>query len=136
MYSADWPEAYHGNVETDTNPDKIFYWELYAVCAAIQEAAARPSRPRRLVVRCDNENVCAIFNSMRALPTYNRLLMYAVDVLIESGIDLRVLRVAGVDNVIADPISRNNFELALTRAPNLVIIPFALSAELRAAHRR
>jgi hypothetical protein len=49
---------------------------------------------------------------------YNELLILAIDELIESKIEARVLHVPGDINDVADALSRFNNELALRLAPN------------------
>jgi hypothetical protein len=65
-----------------------------------------------------------IFNSLSCLPSYNHLLRRAVDILLSNNINLRILHVPGVDNGVADALSRCSFSTALTLNPDLKISPF------------
>src|SRR5438034_2172260 len=85
------------------NPPKdgIFFSEALAACAAIH-LAKDLGGPKRLLIYTDNMNTFDIFNSLAAAPPYNRILMSAVDVIIGSGIDLRVVWIPGEENAVAD----------------------------------
>ena len=72
----------------------------------------------------DNSNTVDIFSSLRALPPYNHLLKTAVDILCAGDNDLQVLHVSGVDNAVADVLSRNDFQCALDSVPELKIQSF------------
>ena len=50
--------------------------------------------------------------------------MLSVDILISSGIDLRVLHLAGENNNVADALSRFQNDTACALVPNLSILPF------------
>jgi hypothetical protein len=58
-----------------------------------------------------------MFSSLCADPTFNHLLLTTADIVLEHQVDLRVVRVAGHDNVIADAISRLNIGAALNLIP-------------------
>ncbi|KAJ6602321.1 hypothetical protein B0H10DRAFT_1746810, partial [Mycena sp. CBHHK59/15] len=78
----------------------------------------------RLTIFTDNQNTVQIFSSLAAEPAYNVLLKVAVDLLIQHNIDLRVLYIPGVDNSVADAISRKKFAVAASIVPDLAILPF------------
>jgi hypothetical protein len=69
----------------------------------------------------DNQNTFDIFNSLCALPLYNEILKSAVDVLISSNFQLRVLLLPGKKNVVADALSRWKNVDALAVHPDLLI---------------
>jgi hypothetical protein len=73
------------------------------------------------IIFTDNSNTVDIFNTLRALPPYNHLLKTAVDILNLGDHDLRVLHVPGVDNEVADALSRAKFHHALDLTPGLKI---------------
>jgi hypothetical protein len=108
------------------NPDLIFYFEALCVHSALFDAYRRTGRNGcgRFVVYTDNLNTVDIFNTLRALPPYNHLLKTAVDILNQGDHDLRVLHVPGVDNAVADALSRADFHRALDLAPYLKINHF------------
>ena len=103
----------------------IFYFEALAVCSAIHLLVDMPDdRPSKLLVYTDNTNTVALFNSLRALPAYNGLLMGAMDVLLRFGVDLRVEHIPGVENVVADALSRYQNERVLSLVPDCQILTF------------
>ena len=108
------------------NPDLIFYFEALCVHSALFDAHRRTLEKGngRFVIYTDNSNTVDIFNTLRALPPYNHLLKTAVDILNLGNHDLRVLHVSGVDNAVADALSRSNFCRALALAPDLKIATF------------
>jgi hypothetical protein len=109
-----------GNAPTGT----IFYFEALAVTAAILDAVHRIASDGRLAVFSDNLNTVSMFNSLAALPPYNWLLMVSVDAIMERQVDFRVFYVPGVDNVVADHLSRWRNAEAECAAPGLTVQPF------------
>ncbi|KIK42811.1 hypothetical protein CY34DRAFT_12163 [Suillus luteus UH-Slu-Lm8-n1] len=103
----------------------IFYFEALAVTAAILDAISRlhPAY-HRIAVFSDNINTVSMFNSLAALPPYNWLLMESMDAIISAHVDFRVFFVAGVENVVADHLSRWRNSAAETFSPGLSIHPF------------
>jgi hypothetical protein len=108
------------------NPDLIFYFEALCVHSALFDAHRRtpPIDSGRFLIYTDNSNTVDIFSTLRAKPPYNHLLKTAVDILNSGDNDLRVLHVPGVDNAVADAISRADFSRALSLVPNLNISTF------------
>ena len=104
--------------------DTIFYFEALAVCSAIHLLVDMEDRPSKLLVYTDNSNTVAMFNSLRAKPAYNGLLMGAMDVLLEYNVDLRVEHIPGVDNVVADALSRFQNERVFALVPGVNILTF------------
>lgn len=117
-------DSFHAPTPSHENPDLIFYFEALCVLSAIFEAHHRVQEGSRIVVYTDNSNTVDIFNSLRCLPPYNHLLKSAVDILITGNHSLRVLHVAGVENGVADALSRSDFDRALSLNPALRISPF------------
>jgi len=104
--------------------DTIFFFEALAVCSAIHCVADMAWTPAKLLVYSDNMNTVAIFNSLRAGPSYNPILLSAVDILLKYRFDLRVEHVPGPENVIADSLSRFQNERVLLHAPDVDICTF------------
>ena len=69
-------------------------------------------------------NTVDMFNSMRAEPGYNTILMEAVDTLIDIGVSLRVFHIPGEENSIADALSRSMFDIVRAQQPRLQIAIF------------
>ena len=118
--------GFHSPTPHHDNPDLIFYFEALCVHSALFDAHRRTTGRGngRFVIYTDNSNTVDIFNTLRALPPYNHLLKTAVDILNLGNHDLRVLHVPGVDNAVADALSRSHFHRALTLAPGLKIASF------------
>lgn len=129
-FVADIPEA-PKDVE-----DNIFWFEALTVLSALEWASRRKQRPTHLLIYTDNLNTVQMFDRLRGAPVYDELLLLACNILIDSGIDLRVWHVAGVINVVADALSRQLFQVVLTYVPSLLVKPFqpphfALGARLK-----
>jgi len=63
------------------------------------------SKPHHLAILTDSSNTFNIFNTLHALPAYNPILITAVDLLISSGIQLRVFHIPRNKNKVADALS-------------------------------
>lgn len=84
----------------------IYYFEALCVVSALDHVSRFHPSASKVVIYTDNFNTVDIFSSLRCLPELNHLLLFAVDILINSNVDLRVLHVPGERNIIADAISR------------------------------
>ena len=104
--------------------DTIFYFEALAVVSVVDAVARLSTTPVRLLIYSDNSNTVDIFHSLRSLPPYNDLLKFTVSLLIKHDISLRVMHVPGVDNVVADSLSRFENTKALAVCPGLTISCF------------
>ena len=104
--------------------DNIFWYEALTVAAAIAWAASLRHPPRRLAVFTDNLNSVQMFSSFRALPIYNDILRFVASIMTSCTLDVRVWHVPGIDNPVADSLSRGLFALAQQYSPGLVINPF------------
>ena len=108
------------------HPDLIFYFEALCVHSALFDAHRRTKNrgTSRFLIYTDNSNTVDIFSSLRALPPYNHLLKTAMDILNLGDSDMRVLHVPGVDNAVADALSRADFHRAVDLIPSLKISTF------------
>ena len=102
----------------------IFYFEALAVVSAVEAVTRLPSIPSRLLVYSDNTNTVDIFHTLRSLPPYNDLLKFTVSLLLKFNISLRVMHVPGVENAIADALSRFENAKAVSECSGLTISPF------------
>ena len=73
----------------------------------------------QLVVFTDNQNTVDIWHSLKAAAPYNSTLTIVIDWLIKQKTDAHVLRIPGVDNVVADALSHFNNLLALCLVPGI-----------------
>jgi hypothetical protein len=116
--------AFQCPIPTSAASEHIFFFEALAVCSVFHFVSSFPSSSNRLVIYSDNTNTVDIFNSLRAIAPYNRLLISAMSVVLDHKIDFRVLHVRGTDNPIADALSRLKNDLAVSICPGLVIQTF------------
>ena len=104
--------------------DTIFYFEALAIVSVVDAVTRLPSIPARLLIYSDSSNTVDIFHSLRSLPPYNNLLKFTISLLIKFDISLRVIHISGVDNDIADALSRFDNTQAYTACPGLTISSF------------
>ena len=117
-------EGFQCLVPQNPPKDSIFYFEALAVVSVVEAVTRLPSIPTRLLVFSDNTNTVNIFHTLRSLPLYNDLLKFTVSLLIKHNISLRVVYVPGVDNVVADSLSRFENTKAVAACPDLSISSF------------
>ncbi|KZV91664.1 hypothetical protein EXIGLDRAFT_574399, partial [Exidia glandulosa HHB12029] len=102
----------------------IFFFEALAVCSVLKWASTLSPPPRRLAVFTDSDNTVAMNNTLKCKRAYNSILLRTCDILISSKIKFRVFHIAGVDNVVADALSRWENDKAKLCVPGLHILPF------------
>jgi hypothetical protein len=117
-------KGFQSAVPHDLPKNTIFYFEALAVVSAVSAMTHMTSVPTRLLVFSDNSNTVDIFHSLRCQPPYNDLLKFTVSLILKHGISLRVLHVPGVDNVVADRLSRFENTQASAACPGLSISTF------------
>jgi hypothetical protein len=107
--------AFYSQTPCHEHPDLIFYFEALCVHSALFDAHQQTTAAGcgRFVIYTDNSNTVDIFSSLQALPPYNHLLKTAIDILNAGDNDMRILHVPGVDNTVADALSRANFQYAI-----------------------
>ena len=85
----------------------IFFLELVAILSAVHYAASLPHPPRKLVIFTDSLDSVGVFNSLRASQAiHNGPLLAVAGLMLNTGIDLRVLHIEGKKNLRADFLSR------------------------------
>ena len=104
----------------------IFFFEALAICSVCHQFVniLLSLDCCCLVIYLESTNSVDIFNSLRAINPYNRILISAVNIILDHDIDFQVLHVRGVDNLIANALSRFNNDLAVSLCPGLVIQTF------------
>ena len=117
-------EGFQCLVPDQAPKDTIFYFEALAVVSVVDAVTRLAVVPSRLLVYSDNTNTVDIFHSLRSLPAYNDLLKFTVSLLIKHDISLRVVHVPGVDNSVADSLSRFENTKAVAECPGLSISSF------------
>ncbi|PIL35153.1 hypothetical protein GSI_02942 [Ganoderma sinense ZZ0214-1] len=119
--------GFHATLPQDAPTGAIFFFEALAICAAIHKIPIwhRAGRIiRRIGILSNNTNAVSIFQSLRAEPLYNPILISAIDVLLTHGVEHRVDHVPGEYNVVADALSRGNLDVARAIDPLITILPF------------
>src|SRR6202522_553086 len=109
---------------TDCPTNTIFYFEALVVVSIVEAASQMSKVPSKLLIFSDNENTVDMFYSLRCKPPYNDLLKYTVNLLLRHHISLRVVHIPGVDNIIADSLSRFENARAYAACPGLSISTF------------
>lgn len=103
--------------------ETIFFYEAVAATSAIDNLRQR-EHGLKIVLYTDSLNTIDIFNSLHCSSTFNPLLLFCVDTCTNNKFDLQVLHVPGVENEVADTISRRNFGKALKLVPDLQLSMF------------
>ena len=124
FYFQDTREGFQCEVPHGLPRDMIFYFEALAVVSVVEAATRLSSVPARLLVFTDNTNTVDIFHSLRSMPSYNALLKFTISLLLKFDISLRVVHIQGIDNIIADSLSRFENTKAETACPSLSISLF------------
>jgi len=123
-FYADGAVPYPPNLRLNKETGSIFYLEALTVLSAIFWVGTLASKPRRLLIYTDSMNTVEMFNSMRANPGYNTILMEAVDALIDMRVSLRVFHISGKENTIADALSHSMFDVIHAQQPRLQVAIF------------
>ena len=123
-FYADGTVPYPPNLAVNKETGSIFYLEALSVLSAIFWVERLTNHPRKLLIYTDSMNTVDMFNSMRADPGYNTILMEAVEILLDTGISLRVFHIPGEENIVADALSRGLFDILRAQQPRLNIAHF------------
>ncbi|KAF6747917.1 hypothetical protein DFP72DRAFT_821139 [Ephemerocybe angulata] len=102
----------------------IFFHESLCVLSALLHIDAVGYQPNHTTIFSDNSNTVDIYNSLKASPRVNPILMAACDVALESCSDFKVLFIPGIENQVADALSRFDFDRARAISPGIDIQPF------------
>jgi hypothetical protein len=116
--------GFHCPIDFKVPDGGIFFFEALCVCAAFHDVAELGFHTTTLVTYTDNKNTVDIFNSLRASEVYNPILKSTINIALANDFHFRVLHVPGVENTVADALSRNNLALALSLVPDLQIQTF------------
>ncbi|EJD38881.1 hypothetical protein AURDEDRAFT_33781, partial [Auricularia subglabra TFB-10046 SS5] len=105
--------------------DNIIFNESLCVLSALHSAAERPERPRRIALYTDSQNSADMLNSLKAKEPYNDILFAACEIAIKSGASFRAFHIPGLENPVADALSRGQPDRARNLVPGLVIAAFS-----------
>ena len=115
----------------------IFFLELVAILSAVHHVALFQRPPRKLLLWSDSLNSVAAYSSLRAAePCHNSILLALAEILLETGIDLRIRHIAGKDNIKADLLSRLMIDEFYRRFPTESVCLFSPPRDLLPARWR
>jgi hypothetical protein len=104
----------------------IFFFKALSVLSAFHHVCEHSSsKPSCLAVLTDNSNTFDMLNSLYALPAYNLILITAVDLMISTGIQLRVFHIPHAENQITNALSCLDNATARVLHPGLIIQNFS-----------
>ena len=128
--------GYAYQLKTITGVD-TFFRELLAILCLIHHVASFPTPPRRILVHSDSMDSVAVFNSLSASQSsHNAILLAIADIVLRTGIDVRVRHIPGVDNIKADLLSRLLFVDFSKQFPSYRVRTFQPPRELVPARWR
>jgi hypothetical protein len=85
----------------------ILFLELLAITSAVHHAGSLPRPPRRILIWTDSLDSVAVLNSLHTAELlHNAPLLAIADIILCTGMDLRVRFIEGKKNVRADMLSR------------------------------
>jgi hypothetical protein len=115
----------------------IFFLELMAIASAVHHAGSLPQPPRRVLVWTDSLDSVAVLNSLHTTESvHNAPLLAIAEVIIQTGMDLRVRFIEGKMNVRADMLSRLLIDEYQSKFPADRVHRFAPPRELLPARWR
>jgi len=117
-------EGFMTPTPAETSASSIIFYESLAVLCVLHDAHLIFPPHSKIIIYTNNFTTVSMFNSLRALPEYNCIIKAAIDILLEGGHDLQVLHIAGIDNGVADTLSRSQFMRAISLQPGLKIQGF------------
>ena len=98
--------------ETNLHYGNIFFNEALAVLSAIEWAAYLQEWPQQILIQTDSMNTVDMFNTMAPETDLIPLMFRAIEIMMNSGVDVRVVHIPGVDNIVADALSCSLFDMA------------------------
>ncbi|KIJ38676.1 hypothetical protein M422DRAFT_176203 [Sphaerobolus stellatus SS14] len=111
------------------DPIHIFYLEALSVLSALVWAISQPfsTSLECIAIFTDNMNTVDMFNSLRAQPKYNPILLTSVDLSIKHNMQFRIFHIPGELNTVADPLSRFRNDIAIKEAAQHTHLPLQIS---------
>jgi hypothetical protein len=120
----------------DTKID-IFFLELVAILSAIHHVASFDRPPQRVLLFTDSLDSVASLNSLRASESlHNGPLLGIAEVILRTGLDLRVRHIEGKKNIRADMLSRSLMDEYVKKFPSDRVRTFEPPRELLPARWR
>lgn len=100
-----------------------FFREALCVTSAIDHIAHLHPHSK-IVIFSDNQNTVDMFSSLATRPDYNCLLIFATTIMIQTKIRVKVIHIPGESNRVADALSRQLWQRAISLSPGLSIFNF------------
>ncbi|KZV95322.1 hypothetical protein EXIGLDRAFT_588254, partial [Exidia glandulosa HHB12029] len=119
-----WCPAQNVGFTAKREDPSIIFNESLCTLAALNWACSTVPSARRIAVYTDSHVTVDMFDSLKALPAYNGILLAACERMLSSGVSARFWHVPGEMNSVADALSRDKLDLALQLSPGLVISQF------------
>jgi hypothetical protein len=115
----------------------IFFLKLLAIASAIYHAGSLARPPQRILIWTDSLDSVAVLNSLHTAESlHNGPLLAIADVILRTGMDLRVRFIEGKKNVRADMLSRLQIDEYLSNFPADRVERFTPPRELLPARWR
>ena len=109
----------------------IFFLELIAILSAIFHIASFDKPPQRVLLWTDSLDSVAVLNSLHARqPIHNAPLLAIADIILRSGINLRLRHLTSKENLRADLLSRLLLSDYLQRFPSDHVCTFSPPRDL------
>jgi len=101
-----------------------YHYPAYTVISAIEWVAHLPDKPQQVLIYTDSMNTVDIFHSLATNPNYILLLFWAVEIMMDFGVNVWVVHIPGTENVIVDALSCLLFQVVTSLHPGLNISIF------------
>jgi hypothetical protein len=123
--------------QADSSTVDIFFLEMVAILSAIHHIVNFAHPPRRVLLWTDSMDSVAILNSLAASQlVHNSVLRAIAELILQSGIDLRVRYIESKKNIRADMLSRLLIDDYHHRHPSDRVRPFSPPRDLLPARWR
>ncbi len=110
--------------ESDDQFGNIFFNESLAVVFAIEWAAHLPNHPHCILVHTDSMNTVDIWHLLTPQSDNIPLMLYAVEVMMDCNIDIRVVHIPGSEILVANALSQSLFDTTINHEPALQVSSF------------
>ena len=122
---------------TSSSKIDIFFLEMMGILSALYHAATLPSPPKRVLIHTDSMDSVQAFDRLRtSQASHTSILLAVADIITKTGIDLRVVHIAGKLNIAADLLSRLLIEEFLRLFPSYRVRMFEPPRQLLPARWR